>query len=779
MNINLDFNRKEPFFFLNPQKEIGRILTVALPFIGMYSPAAKIVTPLLHVHRIILFVSDTKNAWESGKKEALALVIFDISLVSLSIFFPSTYLFLDLSYGLILHLKGFKEEIKKSDPSKHVLLTFLSDAIYCAVNLALFVKSNQSELLMVSFLIQSLQKSLIAFQEYDKGHCLELVANSTLSLIKLKSFQYYAEISYRNYFGKTLTQKDLDLLLKNLEKNTKQKNHKEEFKPESTRSEEVTKKLPDDFIKIDSLENKQKNLNPLVNEEQESRNTENQNFLSQLLELLERLKERMRNLANILNSPAKKKRLWKKKKLAFSEDLKRLNYKSNLKDLKFNDRSIKGISFKDLTFSNVTFKNVLITKCQFKCVIFDNCKFFEGSLMKCFFYKSNFNDTLFQEVEFYSYFFNCMFKKTDFIKLEQQKLLFHKSFFHKTRFMESDLKRVEFDYTTWEKSLIYKCNLEEVVFFGAKAKKSSIEKSNLKNTLLLDAKEEFSLVDSYHHMSKPVIGLVYDFEFRGDYTQAIETAAKKLNAVVFRISPTLMEDNEEQLTDECFQLFKKNMIPEGKISEFFIKMDSQVKEISKIRTAAEKAAKYCDGIIFPGGENIPKEFYLKNFKFYGLGDGYSRTLTEIYLLNEAKKRKIPCLFICRGVQLLNIYHGGTLKDVKKHFESEHTLKINPELDKKTYGIVKGILQGDSVNAHSMHEQGIDKVGKELIVAMKHEGLPELVISNEEEPLFVGTQFHPEYYQWGDKKKFAQNETFFVNLENRMNFYVNQRVINSS
>lgn len=746
MNINhLYLNNKEPFFLIRHQKEIGRIATIALPFIAMYKPAAKIAMPLLHLHQASLFAMDVKKASATGKREDLVAVAFNVSLFSLSILFPSAYLFLDLSYGFISHLKGFKEEINKEGCSKNALFIHLSDAIYCAVNLTLFAKPNKPELLMVSFVVQSLQKALIALKEYDKEHYLELIANSALSLIKLKSFHYYAEISYRNRFGKTVTQKDLDLLLENLEKSEKSKIPKEKSKPES------------DDAKVDK--------NRVVKQEAA---TPISNFF---LQQFQKLELALQNLTNTLSN-LQRKLLRLKKKKSLSEELKRFNYKGNLKDLTFEGNSVQRLFFQDLVFSNVTFKNVSVKKCSFTYVTFDHCQFLNGSLLDCIFSKSNFNDSLIQEIKCQSIFYKCLFNNTRFIKLEAKNIFFLGSVFNWVMFRDSNLKRAGFDDTKWKNSHIFGSNLKEAVFFGAKAENSSIEKSILKNTLLLDAKDEFSLVDSHHQMSKRIIGLIYDFEGVGSYTKAIEKAAKKLNAVVFRISSCPLDLDEKIIEEEVTQLLKENDISEGKISQFFIKESRKFKELGKIKETAERAASYCEGIIFPGGDDIPEEFYKAEVKYQTFRNNYPRILTEIYALNTAKTKKIPCLLICRGVQFLNVYHGGTLKNVKNHWEKEHALKINPRLDTKTVKKVKEILQGSSINVHSMHNQAIDKVGKGLIVAMLDKKIPELVISNEKVPLFVGTQFHPEYYQWGDKKKFGQNKAIFNNLKKRIEFYAN-------
>lgn len=55
-----------------------------------------------------------------------------------------------------------------------------------------------------------------------------------------------------------------------------------------------------------------------------------------------------------------------------------------------------------------------------------------------------------------------------------------------------------------------------------------------------------------------------------------------------------------------------------------------------------------------------------------------RDQTEVLLITEGRKRKIPILGICRGMQLINVYFGGQISRVNHHVACYHPLNVLPE-----------------------------------------------------------------------------------------------------
>ena len=77
-----------------------------------------------------------------------------------------------------------------------------------------------------------------------------------------------------------------------------------------------------------------------------------------------------------------------------------------------------------------------------------------------------------------------------------------------------------------------------------------------------------------------------------------------------------------------------------------------------------------DGIVISGGDDI--------------GVYVDRDLTEFGLLNYAKKRCLPVLGICRGMQVLGVYEGVKLVPVVSHAGVRHTIKGEYQEDVNSY-----------------------------------------------------------------------------------------------
>lgn len=178
------------------------------------------------------------------------------------------------------------------------------------------------------------------------------------------------------------------------------------------------------------------------------------------------------------------------------------------------------------------------------------------------------------------------------------------------------------------------------------------------------------------------------------------------------------------------------------------------------REALAHIVKGVHGIILPGGfSNIAKSMYddHKNDAFKFPDYDINHDETDIILVKEAIKQKIPILGICRGMQAMNVALGGTLKPL----DNNNILNINHDLSCSVEGkstspefmhdiiikpntVLSSILQGKSKSVvNSLHEQGIDKLGDGLSIdAVSNDGVIE-AISFKEHKFFLGVQWHPE------------------------------------
>jgi putative glutamine amidotransferase len=125
----------------------------------------------------------------------------------------------------------------------------------------------------------------------------------------------------------------------------------------------------------------------------------------------------------------------------------------------------------------------------------------------------------------------------------------------------------------------------------------------------------------------------------------------------------------------------------------------------------------------------------------------ARDSMEMKLLDNAVRRGLPVLGICRGEQLLNVYFGGSLhQDLATFYvEDPATRTILP---RKRVVLEPGSrlmeLLGLDERVNALHRQGVDRIGDGLLVAGRDRNGIVQAIEHATLPFIVGVQWHPEY-----------------------------------
>lgn len=161
-------------------------------------------------------------------------------------------------------------------------------------------------------------------------------------------------------------------------------------------------------------------------------------------------------------------------------------------------------------------------------------------------------------------------------------------------------------------------------------------------------------------------------------------------------------------------------------------------------------AQVIDGLIISGGQDVSPYNYGQEPSPL-LGETFpERDTYEMLLLEEAKKRNLPILGICRGFQIINVAGGGTLyqdlsligKSVLKHNQvSKPTLKTH-KIHIEENSVISEIF-GKETMVNSFHHQALDKVADDFkVVARASDGVVE-AIQHKTYKFLVGVQWHPE------------------------------------
>jgi len=168
---------------------------------------------------------------------------------------------------------------------------------------------------------------------------------------------------------------------------------------------------------------------------------------------------------------------------------------------------------------------------------------------------------------------------------------------------------------------------------------------------------------------------------------------------------------------------------------------------------AEHWISICDGIILSGGEDIDPFSYHEEPHPKLEKTKLERDQFEISLVQEARKKKVPVLAICRGMHVLNVALGGTLlQDIESIVPNciQHTQKASSETASHSVKINKNsllfsILGLHAVRVNSFHHQAVNNLAPGIkVTARAFDGIIEAIEAmNMEENWLLGVQWHPE------------------------------------
>ena len=160
----------------------------------------------------------------------------------------------------------------------------------------------------------------------------------------------------------------------------------------------------------------------------------------------------------------------------------------------------------------------------------------------------------------------------------------------------------------------------------------------------------------------------------------------------------------------------------------------------------------CDGVVLTGGGDVHPRFYNK-MEYLERCDEIDekRDDFEWRVLEHAEKNRLPLLGICRGLQMANVYFGGTLlphiPDYGKSDHSKigdddrrHVVQVDPGSELRK---IVAVLSGE---INSAHHQSADRIGKGLVAnAFSPDGVVEgLERQNMRDGAFLLlVQWHPE------------------------------------
>ena len=147
----------------------------------------------------------------------------------------------------------------------------------------------------------------------------------------------------------------------------------------------------------------------------------------------------------------------------------------------------------------------------------------------------------------------------------------------------------------------------------------------------------------------------------------------------------------------------------------------------------------CSALLLPGGGDLePWRYGQENTASCHLEP--ERDAAEFALLEQFTALRKPVLGICRGLQSINVFFGGTLlQDISNHSAIGCQDRLHPV---KTLSSPLRAICGEQCIVNSAHHQAIDRLGAGLeSVQWATDGIIE-AIAHRSLPVFA-LQWHPE------------------------------------
>jgi len=192
---------------------------------------------------------------------------------------------------------------------------------------------------------------------------------------------------------------------------------------------------------------------------------------------------------------------------------------------------------------------------------------------------------------------------------------------------------------------------------------------------------------------------------------------------------------------------------------------------TKDKEEIDELTSLCDGFLFTGGHDVNPKLYNEE-AYKNVECCTKRDEMESYVLENAIKQDKPVLGICRGLQFINVFLGGSLYQDLDIF---HPSKINhhqsPPYDEGAHSVsliketpLYNCLLQERIEVNSYHHQAIKQLSNDLEqMAVSIDGLVEAFFMPEKKFLWA-VQWHPEFSYRKDENSQKIFKAFITSMK---------------
>jgi putative glutamine amidotransferase len=165
-----------------------------------------------------------------------------------------------------------------------------------------------------------------------------------------------------------------------------------------------------------------------------------------------------------------------------------------------------------------------------------------------------------------------------------------------------------------------------------------------------------------------------------------------------------------------------------------------------------EAVDLLDGLLLTGGGDVDPKYYGESDPLSKSRDVVaSRDEFEFQVIERALDRNLPILGICRGMQVINVYLGGTLiLDLPSAGHDDHSqanmVEVVHKVETLAGSLLREISGEESLGVNSSHHQAVKALGNGLMVgAISSDGVVEAAewVMKERRSFLLLVQWHPE------------------------------------